>query len=307
MKTRVIGTLLVLLAATAAATEKHEVIEKSFPATVGKVVLADAGPLDMMVRVADINEIRVKVDLVVAALTEFKAEKWLNAHRPTIEDNGGELRITAPDPKGIALFKGLLVTRARIELTVPPNVRPDLTTSSGSLRVSGEFPEARPLRLRTAAGDIELAGWAPEIEARSTSGDFALHASRAIDKLLVRSAGGSVDLSGGARDVRCDTSSGDVRMTGLLGPLVVTTTSGNITASFDAIAAGDAVRITTSSGRVRVTLPPGCEPGGELVTTHGEIRSSIPGTTSGAERRLALSGKGPTLSITTSSSRIELD
>ncbi len=306
MRIPVIGVLMVLLAATAAATEKHEVIEKSYPSSAGKVVLVDAGPLDLAVRASDISDIRLKVDIVVDSLTEAKAEAWLAAHRPTIEDKDGELRITAPDPGGLSLLKGVLVTRARIELTLPPNVRPDLTTSSGSLRVDGEFPEVRPLRLRTAGGDSELTGWAPEIEARSTSGDITLRASRAIESLMVRTAGGSVELSGGARNLHCDSSSGDVHMSGLLGPAVISTTSGNVVARFDALAPADVVRVTTTSGRVRVTLPPGSEPGGELITSRGEIRSSFAGVTDPKAPRLDLSGKGPMVYITTTSSRIEL-
>ena len=306
MRMPVIGALMVLLAATAAATEKHEVIEKSYPSSAGKVVLVDAGPLDLAVRASDISDIRLKVDIVVDSLTEVKADAWLAAHRPTIEDKDGELRITAPDPGGLSLLKGVLVTRARIELTLPPNVRPDLTTSSGSLRVDGEFPAVRPLRLRTAGGDSELAGWAPEIEARSTSGDIVLRASRAIEKLMIRSASGSVELSGGARNVRCDTSSGDIHFSGLLGPVGIATTSGNVVARFDALAPTDEVHITTSSGRVRVALPPGAEPGGELATAKGEIRSSFPGVSDPKTPRLDLSGKGPKVFITTTSSRIEL-
>lgn len=306
MRVPMIGAVLVLLASTAMAAEKHEVIEKSYPAPAGKVVLVDAGALDIAVRAADITEIRLKVDIVVDALSEAKAAAWLAAHRLTIEDRDGELRITAPDPAGLSLLKGVLVTRARIELALPPNLRPDLSTSSGSLRVEGEFPDVRPLRMRTAGGDSEFAGWAPEIEARSTSGDIVLRASRAIEKLMVRSASGSVELSGGARSVRCDTSSGDIRFTGLLGPVGIATTSGNVVARFDALAPGDEVHITTSSGRVRVALPPGTEPGGELITARGEIRSSFPGVSAPKTPRLDLSGKGPKVFITTTSSRIEL-
>ncbi len=306
MKVSVLFTVLLLLASAATAAEKSEVIEKSFPSQPGKVVLVDAGPLDLSVRASDIPDIRVKIELVAAALSENQANAWVEAHRPTLTDNEGELRITAPDPGGLSIFKGVLPTRARIEVILPPNVRPDLSTSSGTLLVNGEFPDTRPLRLRAATGDTEFGGWAPEVEARSTSGDIVLRASRAIDKLMARSSGGSVELTGGARNVRCDTSSGDVHLSGLLGAAGIATTSGNVVVRFDVLATGDQVRIETGSGRVRVTLPPGCKPGGELTTTTGDIRSDFPGKSDPNATKLSLSGAGPKVFITSSSGRIDL-
>jgi hypothetical protein len=306
MKPPTIAILLLLLASTAVAAEKTEVIQKSFPSRPGKVVLVSGGPLDVHVRASDIPDIRVNVELVAAAFSEKQAKAWIDAHLPTLEDAEGQLRITAPDPSGVSLFKGVLATRARIEIVVPPNACPDLSTSSGTLRAEGEYPEAKPLRLRSASGDIEFAGWAPELEARSTSGGLQLRAGRTIEKLLARSASGSVELTGGARKVTCDTSSGSVHLSALLGPAAINTTSGNVVAKFDALAAGDEVRITTSSGKVRVTLPPGTEPGGELASTKGEIRSTLPGLSDPKTIKLELSGKGPKLFVTTTSGKIEL-
>lgn len=306
MKLPICGVVVILLASVAGAAEKAETIEKSYPSQPGKVVLVDAGPLDLTVRASEIPEIRLKVELVADALGEAQATAWVEAHRPTIEDKEGQLHITAPDPSGISLFKGVLVTRARIELTLPPNVLPDLSTSSGSLTVDGEFPDAQPLRLRSASGDTEFAGWAPNIETRSTSGDITLRASRAIDKLMARSSGGSVELSGGARSVQCDTSSGDVHLSGLLGATGIATTSGNVVARFDALPQAAEVRITTFSGRVRVSLPPGTDPGGELATERGEIRSTFAGKTDPKTTKLTLAGRGPRVFVTTTSSRIEL-
>jgi hypothetical protein len=306
MKLPAIGAVLLLLASFAAAAEKTEVLEKSFPSQPGKVVLVDVGALDVYVRASDIPDIRLKVELVAAALSEKQAKAWIEAHWPTIDDKEGELRITAPDPGGVSLFKGVLGTKARVELTLPLNVRPDLSTSSGTLRAEGEFPEAKPMRLRSASGDIEFVGWVPRLEARSVSGSIQLQASRAIDSLLGRSASGSIELTGGARTANCDNASGAVQLTGMLGPVVVNTTSGNVVARFDALPSGDEARITTTSGKVRVTLPPGTAPGGVLSSTKGEIRSLYPGKTDPDAIKLDLSGKDPKIFVTTGSGKIEL-
>jgi len=299
--------ILTLVAASAAAAERSESIVKSFAAPVGKVVLVDAGPLDLTVRSAEIAEIRLTVELAAGALKEAQAAAWLERHRPTIDDAEDRLTITAPDPPGVDLFKGVIVSRARIELVLPMGVRPDLSTTSGNLLVQGVFAEARPLRLRSASGDVEFAGWAPDAELRSTDGNLTVRASRALDAVLLRTASGQVLLTGGARALRCDSSSGPVRLEGLLGNLSVATTSGNVSGSFDDLPDDAEVRITSSSGKVRLTLPPGARPGGELVSVRGEIRSVYPGTTPDpAQPQLVLGGGGGKVFVTTTSGRIEL-
>jgi hypothetical protein len=295
-----------LLATSALAAEKREEITKSFPYQEGKLVFVDAGPLDLSVRVSEINEIRVRVELVAGAFKASQAAAWIEASRPTIEDKDGELRIVAPAPGGVKLFKGVLITKAHIELVVPPKVLPDFSTSSGTLRAEGEFLGGKPMRLRAATGAIELTGWAPDIEARSTSGDLTLRASRSIDRLMLRTASGGVLLTGGARSTRCDTSSGKVRLEGLLGPAGIATTSGSVVARFDAVAATDEIRVTTTSGRADATLPPGSAPGGELVPSKGDIRSNYPGHADPQGGKLQLAGAGVKVFVTTSSGRIEL-
>jgi len=300
-------TLALLLAAgAAAAADKNEVINETFPARPGKIVYIDAGALDLFVRAADITEIRVHAELAAGAFKAAQATQWIAAHRPTLEDSEGELRIVAHDPGGVKLFKGVVVSRARMEVVVPLFVRPDLSTTSSTMRVEGEFDQARPLRLRSASGDIDLTGWAPDVEVRTTSGQVTLKASRAFDRLLARSASGMVTLTGGARAVRCDTSSGAVSLAGLLGSLVVVTTSGDMTLAYDAIPPDADVRLSSASGRVRLTLPPGTQPGGEVVSVRGEIRSVYPGTAPANEPHLNLSGSAPKLTINTTSGRIEL-
>lgn len=298
--------LLMGVVTAAGAAEKREEISQAFPAATGKVVLVDAGPLDLVVRVAEIPEIRVKVELVATAFSASAAAAWVEAHRPVLVDSEGELRLTAPDPGGVKLFKGVVISRARVEMVIPPGMRADLSTTSGNLRAEGEFGASQPLRLRAASGDIELVGWAPEVEARTTSGAILLRATRAIDRLLARSSSGDVVLSGGTRALRADTASGGVRAEGLLGPVAIVTSTGVVTVRFDGLGQSDEVSISSTTGRVRVVLPPGTQPSGELVTSSGEIRSEHPGEADVKGLKVRLSGDGPKLSITTTSGKIEL-
>jgi len=307
MKKSLVGLLLALVAATAVAAEKTESIVKSFPGPAGKVVLVDAGALDLTVRSAEIDEIRLTVDLAAVAFKEAQAAAWVEHHRPVIEDGATQLTIRATDPAGMSLFRGVIITRAKMELVVPIGIKPDLSTTTGTLRAEGVYQQARPLRLRSASGEIDLVGWAPEAEVRSTSGDLVIQASRAFDRALLRTASGQITLTGGAHAVRCDSSSGAVRLQGLLGPASVATTSGPITVLFDALPADGEVRISSSSGRVRITLPLGSQPGGELVSARGEIRSAYAGQTPDPrEPRLVLGGNVGKIYVTTTSGRIDL-
>lgn len=306
MRKLVVAVLVLAVGTVARGAEKREEISRAFPAPAGKLVLIDAGPLDLLVRVAEIEEIRVKVELVAGAFSEAQATAWVEAHRPTLDDREGELRLVAPDPGGVKLFKGVLVSRARVELVLPPTVKADLSTSSGNLRAEGEFGASRPLRLRAASGDIELVGWAPEVEARTTSGGVLIRATRAVERVLARSASGDVVLAGGVRALRADTTSGQVRAEGLLGPVAVATSGGAVTLRFDALAKGDEASVTATSGRVRMVLPPGTQPGGELVTATGEIRSEHPGDSDEKGGKVRLAGTGPRIVISTTSGKIEL-
>jgi DUF4097 and DUF4098 domain-containing protein YvlB len=306
MTPRRLFALALLLAAPLLAAEKEETITKSYPSHAGKVVLVEASSLDLRVRSSDIPDIRVKVELAVAAFKESQAKAWIDAHRPTLEDGDDALKITVPEVSGFSLLKGVIVTKARIEIVLPSTTRPDLSVSSGNLQVDGEYPNGTPMRVRAGSGDIDFTGWTPDLEARSTSGDITVLATRAIDSLLIRTASGSVRLTGGSRSVRCDSSSGDVFLAGLVGPLKVATTSGKVTARFDALKASDEVSITTSSGWVRVTLPPGAAPSGEVSSSKGEIHSSYPGQSPAAGGQLTLSGTGPKITITTTSGKVEL-
>ncbi len=295
-----------LLAATAWSAERTETISKNYPAKPGMAVIIDAGPLDVAVRSAQIDEIRLKVELTAGAFSEKQALAWLDAHRPVIQDGADSLQLTAPDPSGVKLFKGVVVSRARVELVLPSYVRPDLSTSSGNITVEGEFPAAKPLRLRVATGSVDFSGWASEVEARSTSGDLRVRAVRALDYFLARTADGNVLLTGGAHRVRCDASSGDVRLEGLLGSVGVVSTSGDVLAQFDTLAAGGEVRIGATTGQVRVGLPPGAAPGGEITSKSGEIRSVYPGTADPKGGRLTLSGTVGSLFVSTTKGKIEL-
>lgn len=285
--------------------ERSEAISKRAPAREGKILVVEAGPLDVSVRTSPIEEIRVDVELACAGLKEKTVESWLEASRPSFEDSNEAMKILVKG-NGLGLFRGLVITKAKMSLVVPPYIRLDLSSSRGNLKVEGDFHASQPLRLFSGSGDVEFLGFAPEVETRTTSGDIRLRFAKPVDSLLVRTASGDVEVVGGVRLLRCDTSSGELRAVGLLGSVGVATTSGDVSLNFDALPGDSQVKVSTTSGKVVVSLPPGAQPSGEVQSASGEIRSVYPGETPGKGGRLLLSGHGPSLAISTSSGRIEL-
>ncbi|MCX7895869.1 MAG: DUF4097 domain-containing protein [Thermoanaerobaculum sp.] len=298
--------LWVLVACTSVqAAERKETIVKQATAREGMKVRVEGGSLDVAVRVSAIDEVRVEVELACAGFKEKAVEAWMAAHRPQFSETPEAFTITV-QPTQAPFLKGLVVTRARMQVILPPYVQLDLSAQSGNLQLEGELARAKPLRLYSASGDVEFVGFAPEVEARSTSGDIRLRFSRPVESLFVRTSSGDVEVTGGAKLVRADSSSGELRMTGLLGSVGAATTSGDVQLTFDALPSESEVRITTTSGKVRLTLPPGSKPGGEVSSVRGEIRSAYPGQTPGGGGKLLLSGEGPKLWVNTTSGRIEL-
>lgn len=300
-----VALTLMLAGLSLQAAERKETIVKQAAAREGMQVVVESGSLDLSVRVSAIDEVRVEAELSCAGLKDKAVEAWMASHRPQFQETPEAFRVLV-QPTESAFFKGVVVTRARLNLVVPPYVQLDLSSASGNVQLDGELAKARPLRLRSSSGDVEFVGYAPEVETRTTSGDIRLRFSKPVDSLFARTSSGDVEVVGGARLVRADSSSGEVRMTGLLGPVGVATTSGDVALSFDALPEGSEVRVTTTSGKVRLTLPPGSKPGGEVSSVSGEIRSAYPGETPGKGGKLLLSGNGPKLLVSTTSGRIEL-
>lgn len=296
---------VLLLPAFLHGAERSEAISKRAAAREGKILVVEAGPLDVSVRTSPIEEIRVDVELACAGFKEKNVEAWLEASRPSFEDSNEAMKILVKG-NGPGIFRGLVITKANMNLVVPPYIRLDLSSSRGKLRVEGDFHASRPLRLFSASGDVEFLGFAPEVEARTTSGDIRLRFAKPVDSLLVRTASGDVEVVGPVRLLRCDTSSGKLRAVGLLGSVGVATTSGDLSLKFDALPNDGEVKVSTTSGKVVMSLPPGTEPSGEVQSARGEIRSVYAGQTPEKGGRLVLTGSGPRLAITTSSGRVEL-
>ncbi len=306
--TRRLVILMLLSTTTVAATaaERRVTASERFPGADGKRVVVDTAGVDAELTALDVVDVEVVHELKISAVGAERAAGWLERHTPTITDGADELRIVvAPGSDGF-LGLGHLTARARIVVRAPLGSLPDLTTTSGRISVRGDFPAARPLNLRTSSGRIQLRGGAHSVDIRSTSGDATLEVFRPLEQLFARTAAGRVELVGGARQVDVETASGAVRLADLSGPARVITTGGDITLDWVRLDDGHSVVVRSSSGTVRVTLPPDVRPRGRLTTTRGRIRSGFPGVVAGTGDAVELAGDGPEIQVETASGDIEL-
>jgi hypothetical protein len=303
--------LSMLLVAAAAipvsAAQREHSGSQTFAAPEGTRLVVDASTVDLRVRTADVDEVEVATEIKISGVGEDRAERFVASHLPATEVSDGRISVTVNPGKMGFLGFGTLTARARLGFLLPPHVVPDITTTGGSISIRGDLPQARPLYLRTATGDMELVGAAAAVDIRTASGNSRLEVIRPLERFFARTSSGTIDLSGGAKEVQTDTASGSVWMSNLSGDAEVVTATGRITLSWDRLETTNRVAVRSDSGRIRITIPDDVSPRGSLRTIAGQIRSDFPGIVNDAGDTITLSGDGPELLIESASGDVTLE
>jgi hypothetical protein len=294
------------MAGPAVGAERELARTDRYPVEPGARVVIDVASLDVAVRAGDISSVEVTTELKISGIGEERAEDWIARHTPTVTTPGGEIHVTAAPGRSGFMGLGLLTARSHLGIVTPSSTIPDVTTTSGSITLRGDFPAAAPLRLRTSTGDMELVGAAHTIDVRTASGDARIQVVRPLDRFFARTSSGNVTLEGGARETHVDTASGDTYLAGLSGPVEVVTSTGRITLRWDRLDGDASVKVRSTSGKIQLILPATIRPSGRLTTTGGNIRSDFPGFVNEAGDTVTLSGDGPRLEVETASGEIIL-
>jgi len=288
-----------------AAQREHSATE-TFAAPEGARVVIDAATVDVQIRTADVSRVEVATELKISGVGEERAESWIASHTPKTEVVGSRITVTVNPGRSGFLGLGTLTARSRLGFLLPSHVVPDVTTTGGAIAIRGDLPQARPLFMRTATGDMELVGAAAAVDIRSASGDARLELIRPLERFFARTSSGNVTLTGGAREVHTDTASGSVWMDNLSGNTEVVTSTGRITLAWDRLEDHHRVVVRSDSGRIRLTLPDSTTPRGSLRSIGGTIRSDFPGIVNDAGDTVTLSGDGPELLVESASGDIVL-
>jgi hypothetical protein len=116
-----------------------------------------------------------------------------------------------------------------------------------------EAPRTFPLKLRSAAGNIRVAGFGSGMDARTDAGN--VHAADVTGDLDLRSDAGNIRATGAAGTVRAGTDAGNVHVAGTLrGKCELSTDAGNV----EAVLPADSrlrVEARTSAGSVTTDFP----------------------------------------------------
>ncbi|MFV2073993.1 MAG: DUF4097 family beta strand repeat-containing protein [Thermoanaerobaculales bacterium] len=277
-----------------------------FPSSEGKRIEVSAADLDLQVHVGDIDHVEMQTILHIRGVGEGRGESWIEKHTPLSDDRNQVLSVKVEPGRSSFLGIGSLSARARLRFLVPGHVVPDLSTTSGRLEIRGDFPNAHPLNLRTATGDVEMVGAAVSIDLRCVSGDSDIEVIRPLERFFARSSSGDIRLVGGARDAHVETASGKIWLENLSGSVVASASTGKITLRWDRLEKNHVIRVRSSSARVHLTIPGDAHPGGTLTTTTGAIRSDFPGEIVDEGVTLRLLGDGPVFDVETASGEILL-
>jgi len=272
----------------------------------GHEVVVNIWDIDLFVRAAAGPMVHCTTDLRIAGTGADKADQWIAARVPKFSEseNGLDLNLD-PGHEGF-LGIGAFTRRRRIGILIPYSLIPNLTTSSGTISIDGDFFNADPLQLRTGSGSIDFDGAAIAIEVRTTSGQTSVRVVRPLDHFLVRTSSGPVRLIGGAHSVEIETASGDVSLSALSGSASVTSVGGTLILDWDNVNPDTTISLRSLKGDITVTLPRGTHPQGMLTTTSGTIKSGFPGEVNEAGDTVTLVGDGPRLEIETASGAILL-
>lgn len=157
-----------------------------------------------------------------------------------------------------------------------------------SFDVRVRVPAGADLEVRAASADVGVEVDLGSLSASLASGD--LRAQKVEGNAAVETASGDVELGGVGGHLAVSTASGDVRLGETGGPAAVNTASGEarLGSVLGALAistqsgdcevghyAGDDLECNSTSGDVRIGLPPGRDLDVDLNTISGDIRSDF--------------------------------
>ena len=185
-----------------------------------------------------------------------------NAEDLAIEQRGGRILLRTPDGLG-SRWESFDVT-----VRTPAGAEVDVRAASADVDVQVALGS---LGARLASGDIRVGEIEGDATLESASGDVEL--GEVGGNLDVSTASGDVQLGRAGGRVVVHTASGRARLGNVLAALSASTQSGDLEVKH--YEGGD-LECSSTSGDVRIGLPPGLTLDVDLNTVSGDIRSDFP-------------------------------
>jgi DUF4097 and DUF4098 domain-containing protein YvlB len=221
-----------------------------------------------------------------------------------------------PDPWGRSISKGdvegdFVLSYAPADVTTGRVTgRVKISTQSGQIRVKGAGKGAE---LSTAGGDIRIESVTGDLKATTSGGD--IRAGSVSGDVRLETAGGDVVVRAAGGSVTARTGGGDITLRKVHGPVVARTSGGTINCEISSAAAPGG-ELVTSGGDVTITLPSNYRADIDVRVSGGEMEADAvssqfpdvvvtrrPGSVS-AEGKL--NGGGPKLIIRSTSGSVSV-
>lgn len=274
MRSRIPLTAIAILAMATAAfagIDIHQ--EHSFKARPGAEVVVDVSfhGVEVTARPGDTVDVTVDIEIKGSGSSSKNAANEL---QPVFLEKGNKLIIRSTRKNGFH-WKSLSA-KGRVTVQMPPGMDLTVDSSSGGAEISGDFGDAEVL-FDASSGSLRVHGAMRKLTSDTSSGSVRVELERPLEGFAADASSGSVRLTGGAHHATVDTSSGSINLSGLLGDASFDSSSGSISAQWDAIPPGAAVNADASSGSVTLRFPAGTVLAGSVDTGSGGISTDFPG------------------------------
>lgn len=280
----------------------ERVVEKTFTVQPGGVLKVETQGGDIRVQTSADATVKVVAREKIRASTDAEADEILQKLALTIEQSADGVSAIAKYEKKLAGFHWGSWPPVQVDftVTVPANYNVELKTSGGDVVVGNLNGK---VYARTSGGDVTLGKITGDIDGGTSGGNVRLEEGLAAVKL--GTSGGDVRVGRAVGPTDLGTSGGDIDIKSVENTLEAETSGGDVNAGIAGALKGNC-KLSTSGGRVRVTVDQGVAFDLDAATSGGDVDAT--GLTITIERggsgrsRLAgkVNGGGPLLKLRSS-------
>jgi hypothetical protein len=185
-------------------------VQRTFHVTAGSLVTVDINGGSIHTATGLAATVRLILHERIAARSEDEAERALANFDVDVSQTDDTVVVRAKRKDRVGSWTSFDRVQFSAELDVPADVRLDLRTSGGSLRILGDRSAA--LRAHTSGGSVRADGGAGEMALNTSGGSITV--GRVLRTLRATTSGGSIRVGyvgPGARDVELGTSGGSIQ------------------------------------------------------------------------------------------------
>jgi len=225
-------------------------VEKTFAVQPGGNFKAVTSGGEIVVKTADVAEVRVTARETIRASSDQEADELLKSLDLTFEQQGNDVTVGAKYEKSSFGFHfgSWPPVQVSFLVTVPRNFNVNLATSGGDIEVASLTGN---VRARTSGGGLKFERIDGEVDGDTSGGDIFLKEGTARAHLTTSGGNITVERAGGPTEV--STSGGNVTINSVAHLVSATTSGGDVRAVLSAPLQQDAV-LSTSGGNVTVQV-----------------------------------------------------